>query len=71
MSEDPDRTPPLGVRWTSRQFIVTLVGMGLCFWATMESKNVGPLSGVVIVAITGAAGVNWQERKHQDQDERR
>lgn len=50
-------------RWTSRQFIVTLVGMGLMFWATMAGKDVGPLSAVVMVAIGGAAGINWQERK--------
>lgn len=49
-------------RWTSRQFIVTLVGMGLTFWATWGGKDVGPLAGVVVVAITGAAGVNWKER---------
>lgn len=50
------------IRWTSRQFIVTLTGMGLCFWATMAGKDVGPLAGVVVVAITGAAGINWKER---------
>ena len=51
-------------RWTSRQFIVTLCGMGLVFAATMYEKDVGSLTGVVIVAITGAAGINWKERSN-------
>lgn len=62
MSEEHN-VAPLLVRWTSRQFIVTLVGMGLMFWATMHDKDVGPLSAVVMVAIGGAAGVNYSERK--------
>lgn len=54
---------PLRRRWTSRQFIVTLVGMGLVFWATMAGRATGPLAGVVTVAIAGVAGVNIQERR--------
>ena len=57
----PD-TRTLRERLTSKQFIVTLIGMGLVFWATMHGKEVMHLAGVVVVAITGAAGVNWKER---------
>lgn len=58
----PERVKETMHRWTSRQFILSLVGMGLMFAATMFEKDVGALSGVVIVAIGGAAGVNFKER---------
>lgn len=45
-------------RFTSRQFIVTLAGMGLVYHATMAGQDVGPLAAVVTFAIGGAAGVN-------------
>lgn len=54
---------PILRKWTSRQFLVTLIGMGLVFAATWGGKEVTPLSTVVIVAITGAAGINYAERK--------
>lgn len=61
--QPPMNDPDLKRRWTSRQFIVTVVGMGLVFTATMFAKDVLPLSSVVIVAITGAAGLNIQQAR--------
>ena len=54
---------PVLRKWSSRQFLTTLAGMLLVFIATMYGKEVTQLSTVVVVAITGSAGVNALERK--------
>lgn len=59
MTEQPSTRQKL----TSRQFLITMTGMGLMTWATLAGANVVPLSTVVVVAITGQAGVNAMERK--------
>ena len=50
-------------RLGSKQFIVTMTGMFLMTYATVQGVNVVPLSTVIIMAIGGHAGVNAIERR--------
>ena len=50
-------------RWSSRQFVITMTGMALMFAATWHGGELVPLSTVIVVAITGQAGINAMERR--------